>query len=211
MGEALLTGFLLGLALVFSVGPVIFAIIKLRINYGVSSAFYFIGGVWLSDLILVIVSNSFGNFFSALLKYKVEIGVAGGAFLIGLGCYYMFFKKQKTKAELDNDLKIGNATHVRLFITGFLINLLNPGVITLWFAAATKTISYNLEETLAVFGLCLGMNVVADIFKIRLAGKVREKLNDKTIKLVNRIAGLLYALFGLVLLLGALYSEIKHK
>ena len=45
MTEAVVSGLLLGLALVFSVGPVRFTIIKLRINYGLASAFYFIAGV----------------------------------------------------------------------------------------------------------------------------------------------------------------------
>ena len=61
MTDAVLSGLLLGLALVFSVGPVIFTIIKLRINYGLSSAFYFISGVWLSDLLWVLTANIFGG------------------------------------------------------------------------------------------------------------------------------------------------------
>ena len=59
MTEAIVSGLLLGLALVFSVGPVIFTILKLRINYGISSAFYFIAGVWLSDLLWVLTANLF--------------------------------------------------------------------------------------------------------------------------------------------------------
>lgn len=207
MGEALLTGIVLGMALVFSVGPVIFAIIKLRINYGLASAFYFIGGVWLSDAILVIIANSFSNVFTELLLYKKEIGIAGGSLLICLGLYYLFIKKQKTKTELDNELRIGNATHLRLFITGFLINLLNPGVIALWFAAATRTITYSVQLKFVTFSVCLGLNMLADFFKVRLAGKVREKLNDRTIKLVNRLAGAIYMLFGIILVIGAIYIK----
>lgn len=209
MGEALLTGIVLGLALIFSVGPVIFAIIKLRINYGLSSAFYFIGGVWLSDALLVIIANSFSNFFTELLLFKKEIGIAGAALLMALGVYYLFIKKQKSKAELDNELRIGNATHIRLFVTGFLINMLNPGVIALWFAAATKTLDYSLQFKVLTFAVCLGMNMLADFFKIRLAGKMREKLNDRNIKLVNKIAGGIYMLFGLLLLLGAFFLNVK--
>ena len=63
MTDAIISGLILGLASVFSVGPVVFTIIKLRINYGIKSAFYFIAGVWLSDLIMVFLANFFGHSF----------------------------------------------------------------------------------------------------------------------------------------------------
>src|SRR5882757_7154933 len=125
MTDAILSGFLLGLALVFSVGPVIFTIIKLRINYGLVSAFYFIAGVWLSDILWVVTANFFGSSLTTLINYKRPIGITGGLFLMGLGIYYLFFKKYHTKEELDKGVKIAGTTHARLFITGFLINTLN--------------------------------------------------------------------------------------
>ena len=209
MTEALVTGLLLGLALIFSVGPVIFTIIKLRINYGLASSFYFISGVWLSDSLLILLANLFGGLLGELIDYRKEIGLAGGALLISLGIYYLLFKKYTTKAELDNGVKIGNTTYIRLFITGFLINTLNPGVIALWLAAATNTITYGLEEKLLTFGTCLGIIILADFIKIHLAGKLREKLNDKNIRRLNRIAGILYVIFGVALIIGAFVYKPK--
>ena len=55
------------------------------------------------------------------------IGLLGGSFLIGLGAYYLFFKKYHSKEEMDAGIKIAGTTHAKLFITGFLINTLNPG------------------------------------------------------------------------------------
>ncbi|MDB5202125.1 MAG: Lysine exporter protein [Ferruginibacter sp.] len=210
MTEAIISGLLLGLALVFSVGPVIFTIIKLRINYGVSSAFYFISGVWLSDLLWVITSNLFGTLLESLTTYRVQIGTAGGIFLISLGVYYLFFKKYHTKAELDNGVKIGNATHARLFLTGFFLNTLNPGVIALWLAAATNSAGKPTRYIIATFSICLAMNIAADFFKINLAGKLRNKLNDKNIVIINRISGFLFLLFGVALIIGVLYTS-RHK
>lgn len=209
MTEAIIAGLLLGLALVFSVGPVIFTIIKLRINYGISSAFYFIAGVWLSDLLWVVTANLFSTLLESLQIYKVQIGTVGGIFLISLGLYYLFFKKYHSKQEMDEGVKIGNATHARLFITGFLINTLNPGVIALWLAAATKSISSSLEEKIVTFSICLSMNIAADFFKINLAGKLRNKLNDKNITIVNKISGSMFLLFGLALIFGVWYTKLK--
>ncbi len=211
MTDAIISGLLLGLALVFSVGPVIFTIIKLRINYGVASAFYFIAGVWLSDLLWVFTANVFGDLLGALIVYKKTIGITGGIFLISLGIFYLFFKKYHSKEELDKGIKIASTTHARLFLTGFLINTLNPGVIALWFAAATKSLSNTADQRFVIFAICLLLNMSADVVKINLAGRLRKKLTDKNITIINKISGLLFLAFGVALLIGVLYSSVTNK
>lgn len=211
MTDAIISGLLLGLALVFSVGPVVFTIIKLRINYGISSAFYFISGVWLSDIIWVITANLFGGLMSDMFLFKKEIGICGGIFLMGLGLFYLFFKKYNTKEEMDNGVKIAGTTHAKLFITGFLINTLNPAVIALWIAASTKAISNSFDERIVIFAICLALNMGADIAKINLAGKLRKKLTNKNIGIINKISGLLFIAFGLALLLGAVYHSAQNN
>jgi len=209
MTDAILSGLLLGLLLVFSVGPVIFTIIKLRINYGLTSAFYFISGVWLSDFLWAVIANVFSELLRELIEYKATIAIVGSALLISMGVYYLFFKKYHSKEELDKGVKIGNATHVRLFITGFLLNTLNPGVIALRFAAATKSLTNTVNEKLVIFSICLLLNMSADIFKINLAGKLRRKLTDKNINIINRISGVLFIVFGVALIFGVFYTSIK--
>ena len=209
MTDAILSGFLLGLALVLSVGPVIFTIIKLRLNYGLASAFYFISGVWLSDLLWIITANFFGGLLGEVIAFKKEIGIAGGIFLMLLGAFYLFFKKYHTNQNIESGIKIANTTHAKLFLTGFLINTLNPGVIGLWFAATTKSLSNTFEERVVIFSICIFINVASDILKIKLAGKLRNKLNEKNIAIINKIAGLIYAAFGLVLLFSAILHHQK--
>jgi threonine/homoserine/homoserine lactone efflux protein len=210
MLNAVIAGIVLGLALVFSVGPVIFTIIKLRINYGISSAFYFISGVWLSDLLWVVTANFFSGLIGELLVYERQIGIAGGVFLISLGIYYLFFKKYH-KGDENVEIKKSNLTHAKLFATGFLINTLNPGVIALWFGAATKSISNTFNETMVTFAICLSINITADIFKIELAGKLKKRLNPKNITLINKISGTLFIAFGVLLIVGVIYKTVKHS
>lgn len=211
MIEAIVAGLILGMALIFSVGPVIFTIIKLRINYGLVSAFYFIAGVWLSDLLWIVVANLFSNLLESLVTYKLEIGTMGGLFLISLGVFYLFFKKYHSKAALDNGVKIHATTHAKLFITGFLINTLNPGVIALWLAAATNAIGTTTQQKLITFSICLLINIGADFLKINLAGKLRAKLNDKNIVIINKISGLMFLVFGLLLIFGVWYNKYQHS
>jgi threonine/homoserine/homoserine lactone efflux protein len=203
MTDAIVSGLLLGFALVFSVGPVIFTIIKLRVNYGIASALYFTSGVWLSDLLLVVAANFFGNWLGELFTYKRSIGTAGGIFLIGLGLFYLFFKKYEKRNETQEIIRVTGRKHTRLLLTGFLINTLNPSVIALWLAASTNSITMKLQHKVVLFTLCLSINIAADILKVYLAGKLKTKLNEKNITWINRISGLLFVAFGMALLYGS--------
>ena len=53
------------------------------------------------------------------------------------------------------------------------------------------------------------MNIAADFFKINLAGKLRNKLNDKNITIVNKISGSMFLLFGIALIFGVWYAKLK--
>jgi len=209
MTDAIISGLILGLALVFSVGPVVFTIIKLRINYGIKSAFYFIAGVWISDIIMVFLANFFGEFMGQLNEYKKSIGVIGGIFLIGLGVFYLFFKRYKKDEKLESGVRISSTTNVKLLITGFLINTLNPSVIGLWLAASTRSIGQRIDEKIAIFSVCLTINILADIAKINLAGKLKKSLTERNIHYINIISGLLFIAFGIVLMVSVLYTSTK--
>ena len=70
--EAILKGLAMGLLLVISVGPVIFTIIKQSINNGKEGGFSFVIGVWISDLLLVVLSNVFSELVTQFLISKSQ-------------------------------------------------------------------------------------------------------------------------------------------
>jgi len=94
-------------------------------------------------------------------------------------------KKYHSKEEMDNGIKIVGSTHARLFATGFLINTLNPAVIALWLASSTKALSNTFDQRVIIFSICLFLNMSADVAKINLAGKLRNKLTDKNIGIIS--------------------------
>ena len=67
MWQAILSGFTLALVLVISVGPVIFTIIKQSLNNGREGGFSFVAGVWLSDILLIIVTNAFSELVTNIM------------------------------------------------------------------------------------------------------------------------------------------------
>ena len=128
MIEALLKGLAMGLLLAISVGPVIFTIIKQSINNGKEGGFSFVAGVWVSDLLLVLLSNIFSEFVTGLLYFKKPIGITGSVFLISMGVFYLFFKKVHLHPEDVKIPPLQKSDHAKIALSGFLVNTLNPAV-----------------------------------------------------------------------------------
>jgi len=205
--EAVLKGLAISLLLVFSVGPLVFTIIKQSIVNGRTGGFSFIAGIWLSDLLIVVLSNVFSEAVTSLLHFKKSIGLTGSLFLVGMGIFYLFFKKIKLRGAEESAIRISGGTHVRLVIAGFFINILNPAVIAFWLTTATTlAIANSVKERVIIFSTCILVNFGADVGKVLLAEKLSKKLTHRNIELINKISGLLLLIFGIALLFGVLYS-----
>ena len=208
---ALLKGLTLGLLLSISVGPVIFSIIKQSLNHGHKGGFAFIAGVSASDVSIVIISNLFTQLFDNLLDYKVPIGIGGSALLIALGVYVTFFKKIKVSPDGMQVIQMETHHYVKIFLSGYFMNLLNPSVIGFWLLTSTSLVVLPLNYRLVVYITCLIVVVGFDVLKVMLAGKIREKLTAHNIHIINRISGLILIGFGIALIWGILSygNEIK--
>ncbi len=209
--EAMLKGLAMGLLLVISVGPVIFTIIKQSINNGKEGGFSFVIGVWVSDFILILLSNVFSELVTHLLDFEKPIGIAGSIFLLVMGVYYLFFKKVPLHPEDISVPPLKASDHAHIALQGFLLNTLNPAVMAFWLTASTAiAITHTIKERIIIFATTLLINMSADVAKVTLAGKLRSKLTVKNIRLINKIAGLILLIFGTVLLTGVLFFVKKY-
>ena len=206
MTEAIIKGLALGLLLAISMGPVIFSIIKQSISNGHKGGLAFVFGVSASDLTLVLVSNIFTELFNRLLKFEKVIGLGGSALLIGIGVYFVFFKKIKLNGLGDGiEMKRSAGDYVKIFFAGYFMNTLNPSVIAFWFTWATAFIIIPVNERIATFAVCLSVVLIFDLLKVFLANKLRSRLTQKTINLINKISGCILIVFGIVLIIGLLF------
>ena len=209
MLEAVLKGVGIGLILVLSVGPVIFTIIKQSINNGHKGGFSFVVGVWASDILLVLFANFFSELVTQLLTFRTTIAYVGSAFLACMGIYYMFFKKVSLNTGDAELLRTFSKTDFsKIAISGFLINTLNPSVIIFWLINATAFATiHTFWERMIIFSVCLGMNIIADVLKVLMAGKLRNSLTPRHILLINKISGTILVIFAAVLMYGALFYK----
>lgn len=210
MTEAIIKGLALGLLLAISMGPVIFSIIKQSLSNGYKGGLSFAVGVAASDLSLVLISNIFTELFNRLLKFEKIIGMGGSILLIGIGVYFLVFKKIELNDTGDGiQMKRKTGDYARIFFAGYFVNLLNPGVIAFWFTWATAFITTPVKERIALFATCLSVVFIADLLKVFLANRLRKRLTVKTINFINKFSGFILIVFGLVIMAGLLFYRNK--
>lgn len=204
MIESIIKGLTFGLLLSISVGPVLFSIIKQSLNNGHKGGLAFIFGVSASDITLVLVSNVFTELFNSFKVYKTQVGIAGCVFLVSLGLFFLFFKKVKVNEEGKQVFNFGKMDYAKTFLSGFLMNTLNPSVFIFWIYASTAVVGQSVNHRIIVFVTCLTWMLGTDILKVFLAGKIRNRLTPHNIHILNRINGLLLIIFGIALVWGLL-------
>lgn len=207
----ILKGLVLGLFLSISVGPVIFAIIKQSVNNGHKAGYAFVAGVSASDITLVLICNFFTSLFTAALNHSTAIAVSGSVFLVVVGVYTLFFKKVVTDEE--NKLvpkKFRKRDLAGIFVAGYFMNILNPGVFLFWFAWTAAIIGdaastpNPAQYKFIVFVTCLVFVLLSDILKVALAGKLRSRLTPKNLHYINIVSGIILIGFGVALCWGVL-------
>ena len=209
----IIKGLLLGLILSISIGPVIFAILKQSLTNGHKAGYAFVAGVSASDISLLIICNVFTALFTLVLSHKAIIAMVGAGFLLLMGLYTLLFKKIKLESISDDrDKNMRKRDLLGIFVSGYLMNTLNPSVFLFWFAW-TAAIGTNAAETtqpllykLLVFGTCLSFVLVSDLIKVVLAGTLRPRLTEKTMIWINRLSGIIILIFSAALF----YSALKY-
>ncbi|HKZ65657.1 MAG TPA: LysE family transporter [Chitinophagaceae bacterium] len=205
MVEAALKGITLGFLLSIAVGPVIFSIIKQSLNNGHKGGLAFVLGVSASDIALVLISNVFTELFSSISTHRTEIGIAGSIFLIVMGIYFLFFKKIKVNESGQQIIiRFRKRDYVKIFLSGFFMNTLNPAIFLFWISTSTTLVTHTVKERITIFTICLLFVLAADIAKVMLAGKIRNRLTPHNIHNINRLNGIILIGFGFALIWGLL-------
>lgn len=211
MIEIIAKGFSIGLLLSITVGPVFFSVIKHSLTNGHKGGLAFAFGVSASDITLVLIANVFTELFLRLRVYEKPIGIAGSILLMVFGLYFLFFKKIKVNEDGKMVFKHRKRDLLKISLSGFFMNLMNPGMIILWFTISTSLISFSARHKTIIYVTALSIVLLADLFKVFLASRIRNKLTPHNIHILNRINGVILIIFGLVLIGGILiYGNWTH-
>lgn len=191
--------------LTFSFGPAFFALINTGIKHGYKTGAFLAMGVVFSDLFLCILVCMLVHFgMSNLLhseKTQTFFGIIGGIVLIFFGAF--FFKKIPVKTDDTIDIKNQLPSPKVMLLKGFLLNLFNPTVWLLWLANVTaiaKPLEYNIYKMLIFFLFVLTAVLFVELFKVKLANRIKHYLTAKIMMIINYMTGTSLIIFGLLLI-----------
>lgn len=196
MIETIISGIGLGIILSFLTGPVFFALIKTSIEKGFYAGISLAVGVMLADIIFIGLTVYGSSFLALETKYRFQIGIAGSAVLLSIGIYYLV-----KKVKISYEKVVSKRHHTGYFLKGFFMCLLNPSVLIYWLSVTGGVISVAGEfapsEIVPFFSAILITQLSMDILKAHYANKLRYRIKERTITLLNRIAGSLIIIFAL--------------
>lgn len=201
--KAVVTGLILSIML----GPVFFVLLETSIRRGIRAALAFDAGVFVSDLIYILIAYLFFSEISNFSHGKNEhiLRIIGGLLFIVFGLT-SFFKKSKDSKQDDSGNIIHNSRdYIMLFVKGLFLNLANPLIIFYWFsvmalAAKESTISEIHSPMLLYLGTLLFVFFSIDVLKIFGAKKLRPFITQSVLRLLNRVTSTILFLFGIVLI-----------
>ena len=200
------------LLLTFSFGPAFFALINTGIKFGYKTGSFLAIGVILSDFFLCVLVCLLVHFGMANLlhseKAQTFFAIIGGVILIVFGAF--FFKKHPVKTDDTIDFENKLPSSSVMLLKGFLLNLFNPTVWLLWLAnvtAISKTLDYSMIKMIVFFSMVLGAVLFVELFKVKLAGKIKNYLTSKIMTIVNYITGSALVIFGLILIYNHYFNK----
>ena len=200
------------LLLTFSFGPAFFALINTGIKFGYKTGSFLVAGVVLSDFFLCLLVCVLVHFGMANLlhseKAQTFFAIIGGIILIVFGAF--FFKKIPVKTDDVIDIENQLPSPKLMLLKGFFLNLFNPTVWLLWLAnvtAISKTLDYSMFKMLVFFNMVLGAVLFVELFKVKLAGKIKNYLTNKIMTIVNYITGSALIVFGLILIYNHYFNK----
>ena len=192
----LLKGILLGFSIAAPVGPIGVLCIRRTLANGMRNGFLSGLGAATADAIyglLAVLGISVVSIF--LLEYQSYLHMIGGIFLLYLG--YTTFKARPAEVS-------ANASEEELlgaYGSTLLLTITNPMTI-MSFAAIFAGLGVGAanESYLSSLFLVLGVFIGSMLWWLFLSGMVnmlRHKFDQKRLKLVNQLSGLVITIFGI--------------
>jgi threonine/homoserine/homoserine lactone efflux protein len=203
--DALIKGLLVGLFMAISVGPTLFAIIRYSLNFSYKAGLAFVLGVSVSDLIYVTIANLAAGWLRYLEPYERHIAFGGAVTLMAIGLVGLL-KKLKPKRPSSVQITISKGDVIKIWMSGFLVNTLNPGVLITWLGAVTITANTTGYYRVILFGTALIIILGIDFSKVFLADRIKRLLTVRKIIYVQRFSAACILLIGLALFAATIFN-----
>ena len=211
----ILAGIPWGILLSFMIGPVFFILLETSIIKGFSAALVFDLGVILGDLFFIGIAYLGSYRLIKSLKDDPALFIFGGVLMLAYGIISFIKLKKEVKVNTDIiDKEIIKKDYTSLFIKGFLLNIINIGVLGFWLAIIISVgpkLEMQTSRMVTFFISVIGSYLFIDCIKILLAKQLKTKLNPTNILKIKKGISIVMMVFGTILILQGWFPNEKEK
>lgn len=193
--SAILLGVFLSLVLI---GPVFFLLIETSLTKGVKPAIALEAGVISADFLCIIISHRGSKGLLNFIDTHPSIYMLAGFIIFIYGLYNIL---SRGNLHIRRGVNIVTTNYFKTFMNGFLLNLVNIGVIVFWLTTVVLISSqYPKHSDFYIYITFLLLTIICvDFIKIFLANKFQNKLTDQIVYRIKKIVGIALIIFGIVI------------
>ncbi|MFY1048138.1 LysE family translocator [Chryseobacterium sp. GP-SGM7] len=201
MFELILSAIGLGfmLSLVF-IGPIFFLLIETSFTRGPKHALALDFGVITADLLCIIAAYYASADIVDLIDKHPGFYRITSILILTYGIIMMV---TKTKMHMPGEEKIINQNYFKTFLNGFLLNILNVGVILFWLVTVIGVRNqYPDTETLILYlAIVIATYLMIDFAKIFLSKQFHDRLTQKLANNIRKGVGIVLIIFSFFIFL----------
>lgn len=209
----ILSGIPWGIFLSFMIGPVFFILLETSIIKGFRAALVFDLGVVSGDIVFIGIAYLGSYRLIQSLKDQPALFIFGGVLMLVYGIISFIQLKKEEKINTDIiDREIVKKNYLSLFIKGFLLNIINIGVLGFWLAIIISVgpkLEMQTSRMMTFFISVVVSYLFIDCIKILLAKQLKTKLTPVNILKIKKGISIVMMVFGMVLITQGWFPEEK--
>lgn len=210
----ILSGIPWGIFLSFMIGPVFFILLETSIIKGFRAALVFDLGVVLGDVFFIAIAYLGSYRLIQSLQDKPALFIFGGIIMFAYGVISLIsLRKEKKMNTSVIDQEIIKKNYFSLFVKGFLLNVINIGVLGFWMAVIISVgpkLEMENSRMLTFFSAVIITYLIIDCIKILLAKQLKSKMTPKNILKIKKGISIVLMIFGLVLITQGWFPQEKE-
>jgi len=210
----ILAGLPWGLVLSFMVGPVFFVLLETSITKGFRSAIVFDLGVVLGDIFFIAIAYLGSYRLISSLKDDPALFIFGGIIMLSYGIIsFLKLKKEEKINDEEIDRDILKRNYGSLFVKGFLLNVINIGVLGFWLAVIISVgpkLEMQTPRMMTFFAAVIITYLLIDCAKILLAKQLKTKMTPTNILKIKKGISVVLMVFGFALVIQGWFPKEKE-
>lgn len=210
----ILAGLPWGLVLSFMVGPVFFVLLETSITKGFRAAIAFDFGVVLGDVFFIAIAYLGSYRLISSLKDDPALFIFGGIIMLAYGVIsFVKLKKEEKINDEEIDRDILKRNYGSLFVKGFLLNVINIGVLGFWLAVIISVgpkLDMQTSRMMTFFTAVIITYLLVDCGKILLAKQLKSKMTPTNILKIKKGISIVLMVFGFALVIQGWFPKEKE-